>query len=271
MLASDLRCIRIAPRIVLVRRSRRPHVSCSRSGLRFLLVIVRFFFRCAQQLRRRAANSGIDDDVPGAKEAFLQRVKDLKAAFSALERGELGLPDRQGRFACGVCGDRFKLQNIVAHEQKCRDSLEGGSSSSEGCGAPSVVASTSGAMNRELDKLRAEISARADLDPVQADEAWRLCIDRLKAIIVNATEPRGVEKKYRRLKRRNEAFSAAIGRYQSAIRLMKLFGFREAQIESKQGKEVPNNTILYQRMMSVRASCRAGRAQSGGSKRFVQI
>ncbi|CAD7960997.1 unnamed protein product [Amoebophrya sp. A25] len=198
--------------------------------------------RCFKMVKRD--NAG---EVPEEKKReFLQRVKDIKGAFSALERGELGLPDKQGRFACGVCGEKFRLQSILAHEAGCREQLRlqneavgtllaGTSSGQEKDAEESEEALTRAhahALGKHLDALRSEICGSKTLsDPIMIEKAWSLCIERLRAVVTNATVPRGVEKKYRRLKRKNEAFRDAVGQWSNAVACMKTMGFLETQTE----------------------------------------
>eukprot|EP00392_Amoebophrya_sp_AT5.2_P019139 g19872.t1 len=204
-----------------------------------------------QQLEERE-----QEQLEKAKQALLwkQRMADIKNAFIALERGELGLPDKLGRFACGVCGEKFRLQAIVPHEKKCRERLAtdgkfGGQMNCPSTAAPSSESETESVAEKEMKEnressssfetrlaaLRSEIysSVRDDVhvensSDEPAEDAWSLAVERLKAVIANATTPRGDEKKFRRLKKKNEAFHHALGRWTKAVEIMKTeLGFVE--------------------------------------------
>ncbi|CAD7962024.1 unnamed protein product [Amoebophrya sp. A120] len=237
------------------------------------------------------------------KEKTKLQMNDLRSALQALERGELGLPDKQGRFACGVCGEKFRLQSILPHTKACREQLErqqaegsstscsssitgttaseGGagesssseatvagtsacSSSSSSSSGPRNAASTGSTTNtlsrrqkfqKLFDQLRSEICTNKSLSPPESEKAWSLCVERLKAVVSNATLPRGEEKKYRRLKRKNEAFHAAVGKWKNAIEIMKQgLGFFETQTEAgvvgSAGGAVGSKEALQQQLVS---------------------
>ena len=147
---------------------------------------------------------------------------------------------------CGFCREKFNLQSIVSHETLCREKLSetnagdieiGGSSLDGGDNGSSTKTEEfqkrKTAATRRLTELRMEISTHAKLSPQDIEEAWRLCLERLKAIVHNATLPRGTERKYRRLKKKNEAYYNAVGRWRNAEEFMKALGIIFSMMEFK--------------------------------------
>jgi len=174
------------------------------------------------------------------------QIESLRIALSKLERGELAACDGQGMFSCAVCGRKFTFGSIVGHQSMCERKLTASSENpleeAQGdAGSTTLKIELNEEFRAELEALKEEIISSPEISKtgdssLQLDD-WKLCLGRLETICTNATGEKGKDKKYRKLKKSNPAFHAAIGKWTHGVGFMVKIGFQELVHVSKNGEQ----------------------------------
>lgn len=176
------------------------------------------------------------------------QMESLRNGFNKMERGELAVCDAQGMFACAVCGKKFTFGTIVGHQTMCERKLTtssenplGESQGDFGATASSSKIELNEEYCAELEALKEEIIQSPEINKTVGSslqlDALKLSLGRLETICTNATGDKGKDKKYRKLKKSNPAFHAAIGRWTHGVGFMVKIGFQQLVHVSKNGEK----------------------------------
>lgn len=195
--------------------------------------------------------------------------EETRDALGRVAPGELGRsPDTRCPFVCTVCGATvYDLDQVVQHESQCSGVAPAPklSTASGGAGDGAVApAWEGGGCNDLAAKLAAELAAlrhevgrwsalKTCLDGAGAlncadgdGDPLKTCLDRLRDVVENASFRD--ESKYRRIRLSNAAFHMAIGRWQAALRVLEVVGFKRTQRALKRGDEPEPHLVLGARL-----------------------
>jgi len=195
--------------------------------------------RCAKQFLKR------DSLQDKERQLFKAQAEEYHKALTKIESGEICNVDSRGLFACSVCGQKgIPLQSIVQHEEQCRAALQrDGHVPAAKSAAEAAEAHVE--PEEDPDQQLASLVRRIVTEVLGAKdggkEALTTCLESLKEVVGNACHQQ--EKKFRKLRRSNGAFSSAIGRWPSAIAFLEALGFQSTEHTNKAG-EVEEHLVL---------------------------
>lgn len=195
----------------------------------------------AQRCKLRWADTAAPSNQE--KSLFQAKTEGLREALRKIECGDLCSLDKRGCFVCSVCGQQgLGLGEIVPHETKCRQrlSVEGRVPIAQAIDAAPAPAER---LRLLLCSLKDEIGRAAEGDPSATLE---LCLERLRDVCRNACYRE--ERKYRRLRRSNQAFSEAIGRWAAGVQLLEAVGFQSVVCAAKTGSNPEPHLLLEEQM-----------------------